>query len=92
VPDDRPHSLYEAEHADRGNARLGLFLFFIYFAVYAVFVALCAFKLSTMQTPVLGVNLAIVYGFGLIGFAFLLALIYMFMCKAPKRNGGGDVR
>ena len=71
----------ELEAADRGNARVGIVLFIIYLAVYAAFVGLCAFSLKTMETPLLGVNLAIVYGFGLIGFAFVLAMIYMWMCQ-----------
>jgi uncharacterized membrane protein (DUF485 family) len=87
MPQDRPHDLYEAEHADRKNARLGMTMFFIYLIVYAGFVGICAFKLSAMETPVLGVNLAIVYGFGLIGFAFVLAVIYMMLCH-PADGGG----
>ena len=71
----------ELEAADRRNARLGIVLFIIYLLVYAAFVGLCAFSLKTMETPLLGVNLAVVYGFGLIGFAFVLAMIYMWMCK-----------
>lgn len=72
---------WELAIADRSNARLGIVLFFIYLAVYAAFVGLCAFSLKTMETPILGVNLAIVYGFALIGFAFVLAVIYLWMCK-----------
>ena len=35
-----------------------------------------------MQQPVLaGVNLAIVYGMGLIFAAFILAMVYMYMCR-----------
>lgn len=90
---DQPHDLYEAEHADRKNARLGMSLFVVYFIVYAAFVAICAFSLKTMQTPVLGVNLAVFYGFALIGFAFMLALIYMWACgpSGDSKNGGGNV-
>jgi uncharacterized membrane protein (DUF485 family) len=83
VPEpDQPRDLYESERADRSNARLGLLMFFIYCAVYAGFVGLCAFSLKTMERPILGVNLAVFYGFGLIGFAFVLALIYTFLCKS----------
>ena len=56
---------------------LGLKLFALYLAAYAIFVALNAFWPDVMKTPVVaGVNLAIVYGFGLIVGAFVLALIY----------------
>lgn len=81
-----PHDLYEAEHADRRNARTGLMLFWIYFVVYAGFVGLCAFAWQVMKREILGVNLAIVYGFALIGFAFVLAMIYMWMTR-PAGNG-----
>jgi uncharacterized membrane protein (DUF485 family) len=38
-------------------------------------------------TPFAGVNLAIVYGFGLIIAALLLALVYAWLCR---RRGGGQ--
>lgn len=86
MPAEHPHDLYEAEHADRHNARLGIGLFAVYLVVYAVFVGLCAFAWETMNTRVLGVNLAVAYGFGLIGFAIVLAVIYMVLCH-PAGNG-----
>ena len=56
---------------------IGLKLFVLYLAAYGVFVALNAFWPDVMKTPAIaGVNLAIVYGFGLIVGAFVLAVIY----------------
>jgi uncharacterized membrane protein (DUF485 family) len=56
---------------------LGLKLFVLYLVAYALFVGLNAFSPDVMKTPVVaGVNLAIVYGFGLIVGAFVLAVIY----------------
>jgi uncharacterized membrane protein (DUF485 family) len=67
------------------NARLGLILFFIYLIFYAAFVYLSAFRGDLMAQPALaGVNLAVVYGFALILGAFLLAVIYMFLCRREK--------
>jgi len=66
----------------RHNARLGVVLFLIYLAIYALFVWLSAFRPDVMGKPALGgVNLAIVYGFGLIFGAFALAIVYMFLCR-----------
>ena len=49
------------------NARLGLKLFAVYLALYGGFVLLNAFSAETMEsTPFAGVNVAILYGFGLI--------------------------
>ena len=51
--------------------------FFLYLAAYGVFVALNAYWPGVMKTPAFaGVNLAVVYGFGLIIGAFVLAVIY----------------
>lgn len=59
------------------NTWLRLTLFFLYLLLYGGFVLLNTFAPSTMEaTPVAGVNVAILYGFGLIIAAFVLALIY----------------
>ena len=64
------------------NAKLGLALFVFYSLFYGGFMFLNAFSPTTMeQTPIAGVNLAILYGFGLILGAFLISLVYGFMCR-----------
>ncbi len=64
------------------NALLGLKLFFVYLFLYAGFVFINTFSAETMEmTPVAGINLAILYGFGLIISALVLALIYGALCK-----------
>jgi uncharacterized membrane protein (DUF485 family) len=75
-----------SDRAISHNARLGLVLFFIYLIFYAAFVYLSAFRGDLMAQPALaGVNLAVVYGFALIFGAFVLAMVYMFLCR--KENG-----
>ena len=82
--DDSP-----ADRAISYNARVGLILFFVYLIFYAAFVYLSAFRGDLMAQPALaGVNLAVVYGFALILGAFLLALVYMILCR--KENGTTD--
>jgi uncharacterized membrane protein (DUF485 family) len=64
------------------NSRIGLVLFAVYLLLYGGFVFLSAFKADVMETtPIAGVNLAILYGFGLIIAALVMALIYGFLCK-----------
>lgn len=59
------------------NARLGLWLFGIYLLFYSGFVLISAFATELLEwVPVLGLNLAVIYGFGLIALALVLALIY----------------
>jgi uncharacterized membrane protein (DUF485 family) len=60
------------------NVRYGLVLFAVYLVFYAGFIALAAFAPARMKQPAVGgINLAILYGIGLIVMAFVLALIYM---------------
>ncbi len=64
------------------NTRVGVILFFIYVLFYAGFMLLSAFWPEIMSSPSLGgVNLAVVYGFVLIGAALLIALLYLKLCK-----------
>lgn len=71
--------------AERHNRRLGLWLFFLYLAGYALFVGLTVYDYRIMgRTAFAGLNLAIVYGFGLIVSAFVLALVYMFAARSDE--------
>ncbi len=64
------------------NTRLGLKLFVVYLLFYLGFVLINAFAADMMETIVVaGLNLAIVYGFGLIVVALLMALVYGSMCR-----------
>lgn len=72
------------------NARIGLVLFGVYSLLYGGFVLLNAFSPDTMEiTPVAGINLAILYGFGLIVVALILALVYGWLCKRPESDTDG---
>jgi uncharacterized membrane protein (DUF485 family) len=70
------------------NARIGLVLFTVYLLLYGGFVFLNAFAPDAMEaTPIAGVNLAILYGFGLILAAFVMAVIYGWLCRHEE---GGE--
>lgn len=72
------------------NARIGLVLFFLYLALYAGFVGVTAFSYKTMTaTPLPGINLAILYGFGLIVAAFVMAILYGLLCRGKDETGAG---
>ena len=71
------------------NARYGMILFLIYLAFYGGFVGLNAFAPVQMEaTPALGLNLAILYGFGLIVVAMILALVYTWLCRGGSNPDG----
>jgi uncharacterized membrane protein (DUF485 family) len=79
----------DAVAAAAHNARWGLVLFFIYVVLYSGFVALAAFFPERMAepTPIGSVNLAVVYGIGLIVAALALAAVYLFAARStdPSR-------
>lgn len=68
------------------NARVGIMLFAIYVILYAGFMFLAAFRPEVMgaPTPLGSVNLAIMYGMGLILAALVLAVIYIFLCRMEQ--------
>lgn len=76
--------------------RLGAWMFSLYAAVYAGFVVVNLASPALMERAVVGgLNLAVVYGFGLIVFALVLALIYSRACgrreaklRAAEVRGG----
>ena len=64
------------------RARHGLVLFLIYLALYVGFMLLNVLDPKVMEsTPIAGLNLAILYGFALIAAAFVLALVYAWLCR-----------
>jgi uncharacterized membrane protein (DUF485 family) len=66
------------------NARYGLWLFVVYLLLYGGFVGISAFAPQWMEArPVADISLAILYGMGLIVSAFLLALVYGWLCRLP---------
>ena len=75
----------EAHPTRRAGGALRFWLFGLYLAVYAAFTILTAFDPTLMAwAPFGGVNLAVISGFGLIGAAFALALLYWWMAREPR--------
>ena len=69
------------------NKRNATVLFLIYLVFYAAFVLLAAYWPKSMSVKVLaGVNLAIIFGMGLIFAAVALAIIYMWLCARTMEN------
>ncbi len=73
---------------DRASAyktRLGLILFAIYGLLYAGFVAINTISPKTMgQVVFAGLNMAVVFGFGLIVLAIVMGLIYNALCTRAE--------
>jgi uncharacterized membrane protein (DUF485 family) len=71
--------------------RMGVWMFFVYAAIYAVFIAINVIKPRFMESIVFaGLNLAVVYGFGLIIVALLMALVYSAACGRREKALAGE--
>ncbi len=69
------------DNAASFKTRLGIWMFLVYTLVYAGFVVINATKPSLMQEVIMGQTLAVVYGFGLLIFALVLAVVYNQLCN-----------
>ena len=87
-----PVSTGGKDYAVAYKMKLGGIMFLIYAAVYLGFILINITLPQAMESTVLfGLNLAVVYGFGLIVFALLLAVIYNTMCSRREcREAGVD--
>jgi uncharacterized membrane protein (DUF485 family) len=76
------------DYAPGYKTRLGIIMFTVYALIYVGFMAINMISPKTManQTAVFGLNLASLYGFGLIIFALLLALFYNLLCTRKENQ------
>ena len=78
---------------DRSSAfktRVGIWMFILYAVVYGGFVLINTVNPELMASDIGSLNLAIVYGFGLIIFALMLAFVYNAICTAAEEEFNGD--
>jgi len=72
------------------NSKYGLLLFAVYLVIYGAYVLTNAFAPSLMEHTIAGVTLAILSGFALIIAAFVLALVYGWLCRSTAEREGRD--
>ena len=75
----------DPDHAIDYKKRIGAYMFVLYGLIYIGFVVINIVKPVLMEKIIFaGLNLAVIYGFGLIIFALFLALIYNLMCEKEE--------
>lgn len=74
------------DNASAYKSRIGIWMFLLYTAIYAGFIAINTVKPSLMDMTFGGLNLAVIYGIGLIVFAFALAMVYNHFCTAAEKR------
>ena len=68
------------------KTRLGIKMFLVYTLVYAIFVAINATNPAAMEAIILGQTAAVVWGFGLILLALVMALVYNHFCTKAEEQ------
>ncbi len=80
-----PAADWGEDKASEYKSTLGIKLFIVYCIVYAIYVAINVISPKAMAIIIFaGLNLACVYGFGLIILAIIMGLIYNSMCTAAE--------
>ena len=79
-----PATQWGKDHAAALKFRIGISMFTIYTLVYAGFIFINVAKPKLMKIDIGSLNLAIVYGFGLIVLALVLAVIYNHICTRSE--------
>lgn len=81
---------WKEDKSAKQKSKLGIIMFLIYFVVYAGFIIINVVDPQLMKMNIGSLNLAIVYGFGLIVFALILALIYNHLCSKAEKDAESD--
>jgi len=70
---------------EKKKSRLGVVMFVIYTVIYAGFILTNVFDNPIMRIGIGSFNVAIVYGFGLIILALILAIFYNQVCTNAEK-------
>lgn len=81
-----PTKWKEDSKTSKFKARLGIIMFLIYVVVYGGFILINVTYPKLMKLDIGSLNLAIVYGFGLIFIAIILAVIYNIICSRAEKK------
>jgi uncharacterized membrane protein (DUF485 family) len=85
------HTVLADKAFENRKSRIGIRMTLIYSLIYGGFVVVSVFQPTWMGArAVLGLNLAVAYGLGLIIIAFIFALIYNHLCRAPQPGNGQE--
>lgn len=74
------------DNAANYKTKLGVKMFIAYTLVYATFVILNATNPKVMESIVMGQTAAVIWGFGLIALALVMAVIYNFLCTKAEEQ------
>ncbi|PLY06443.1 MAG: hypothetical protein C0622_00890 [Desulfuromonas sp.] len=74
------------DNASGFKTKLGIKMFIAYTIVYAIFVIINTTNPKVMEATVMGQTAAVIWGFGLIGLALIMAVIYNHLCTKAEEK------
>jgi uncharacterized membrane protein (DUF485 family) len=80
----------EDAKTSRLKSRIGIWMFAAYSIIYAAFIIINVIDPKLMGLDIGNLNLAIVYGFGLIVIALILALVYNAICNSIEKKASAN--
>lgn len=83
-----PPSEWQEEKSEGFKTRLGLIMVAFFTIIYFAFIILAVTNPQAMANDVGSLNVAVVYGFGIIIIAIIQALIYNFICSGREKRDG----
>ena len=81
-----PSTEWQVEKSRTFKTRLGLIMFAIFTPVYLAFILISVISPATMAKDIGSLNVAIVYGFGIIVLAIIQAVIYNAICSNKEKH------
>jgi len=81
-----PATEWQEEKSRGFKTRLGFVMIIFYAIVYFAFIVIAVINPQLMAKDVGNLNVAIVYGFGIIILAIIQALIYNFVCLKKEND------
>ena len=83
-----PPTEWQEDKSEGFKTKLGLIMVTFFTIVYFAFIILAVTNPQAMANDVGSLNVAVVYGFGIIILAIIQALIYNFVCSRHERSNG----
>jgi uncharacterized membrane protein (DUF485 family) len=80
------------DYASKKKSRLGIILFLVYAIVYGIFVIICLNYTHILGKRLFGgLNMAVVYGMGLIVLAAVMGFVYSWICTIMEDKMNKEV-
>ena len=80
-----PATQWRNEKSQGYKSRAGVIMFAIFAPIYLAFILISVVSPAAMATDIGNLNLAIVYGFGIIILAIIQAVIYNIICSNKEK-------